>query len=232
MLILYDIDMTLLATDHIGIDLLRDAGDEAFGEGFCVEGIRFGGCLDPDIIARMLVQNQVEACAENIQLMRTGYARRLERYFETPNWSRALPGAIELVEATMRMESSPAIGVLTGNFQETGVLKLRAAGFDPDWFTVNAWGDGSSIWPPHRSHLPPVAMERYRALKGVEIEPGSVIVIGDTEHDVACARENGCRSLAVATGHDSRCTLQSAGADLVVDDLQETGELVEWIMNA
>lgn len=231
MLILYDIDMTLLETNHIGIDCLRDAGQGLFGESFTIEGISFGGCLDPVIIAEMLVLNKVDPSAENIQAMRRCYHEQLARLSQSQSVARALPGAHDLVFATATHAARPTLGLLTGNYPETGTIKIEAAGFDPSLFTVNAWGDSSPHEKPHRSHLPPVAMENYKSAKAAAIDPQSVVIIGDTIHDVSCAKDNGCRVLAVATGHASFDELERAGADRTVEDLTDTEGLVSWIMD-
>jgi phosphoglycolate phosphatase len=55
-------------------------------------------------------------------------------------------------------------------------------------------------------------------------------VIGDTPHDVACAKAHGCRALAVATGYTSAADLSSAGADRVIADLSDTDGVLEWIL--
>ena len=231
MLILFDIDMTLVKSNHIGVTCLRDAGRTIFGKGFTVEGIVFGGGIDPVIIADMLVLNKIEPNEINVNSMRAIYHRLLRKLAEDEPVASALPGAHDLVNATATHHSQPAIGLLTGNYQETGTIKVVSAGFDPSLFTINAWGDCSPFPEPKRSHLPPVAIERYESVKNTTLDPQSVIVIGDTIHDVSCAKDNGCRSLAVATGHDDAATLRDAGADLVVDDLTKTRELIEWMMH-
>lgn len=232
MLILFDIDMTLLETNHIGIDCLRDAGRSLFTPAFMIEDISFGGSLDPVIIAEMLVKNGIEPTAENIQSMRLGYHKHLEMLSGTMSVARALPGAHDLVFATATHHAKPTLGLLTGNYQETGTIKIQAAGFDPAVFTVNAWGDSSPHPNPMRSHLPPVAIENYLKSKSVSIDPQSVIIIGDTIHDVSCAKDNGCRALAVATGHASFAELEAAGADWTIHDLTDTEGIMEWIMSA
>lgn len=231
MLILFDIDMTLLSSSHIGIDCLRDAGRTLFTPDFTVEGIVFGGGIDPNILRDMLTLNKVEPTQPNIDLLRATYHQILTEIASERTVAEPLPGAHDLVNAAGAHASDPALGVLTGNYQETGTIKIEAAGFDPDVFTINAWGDCSPHAEPKRSHLPIVAIERYHQAKGIRLDPQSVIVIGDTIHDVSCAKDNGCRSLAVATGHDDSGTLTHAGADLVVEDLTQTGELIEWMMN-
>ncbi len=230
MLILFDIDMTLLKTNHIGIDCLRDAGQALFSDDFTIEGITFGGALDPVIIADMLRLNNIEPAAEHIQSMRSGYHERLELLSRSRSVAQPLPGAHELVFATASHHSKPALGLLTGNYEETGTIKIKAAGFDPGLFTINAWGDSSPHASPVRGHLPPVAIRNYREVKSIDIDPQSVLIIGDTVHDVSCAKDNGCRALAVATGHASFEELEASGADWTLEDLTDTEGIIEWIM--
>lgn len=231
MLILFDIDMTLLETDHLGIALLEAAGRKVFKTDFTAEGIVFGGGLDPNIISDMLSNNAQQITNDNINALRHHYHQGLIELAAKQAIARALPGAHELVDATREHPDTLAIGVLTGNYPETGAIKLSSAGFNPEHFTINAWGDSSNHPSPHRSHLPPVAIETFKAAKQQHIEPKQVIIIGDTIHDVTCALDNNCRSLAVATGHATRKELEDAGAHLVVDDLTQTQELLEWIMS-
>ena len=96
-----------------------------------------------------------------------------------------------------------------------------------DLFPVTAWGsDGKT-----RRELPPLAMSRHEALTGSVLDPQQVVIIGDTPHDVDCARASGCRSLAVATGRYGADDLAASGADLVVEDLSRTESLVKWILS-
>ncbi|MCA9304297.1 MAG: HAD hydrolase-like protein [Phycisphaerales bacterium] len=229
MLILYDIDMTLLETRHIGIDCLHDAGRESFSPEFTIEGLNFGGCLDPDIIARMLVMNGLDPSEEHINILRRGYHERLTTAASEREISWALPGAHELVRATRDHPMSFTLGLLTGNFPETGTIKLQRAGFDMNDFEVCVWGDDSPHHPPTRSHLPPVGMQKFRAIKGREINPESVIIVGDTVHDVSCALDSGCTVLAVATGHATAEELRDAGAHRVIEDLTDTEGILSWL---
>ena len=56
--------------------------------------------------------------------------------------------------------------------------------------------------------------------------PSDVVVIGDTPHDIACARAVGAMPVAVATGGYSVDQLSGAGADMVFKDLSETEAVV------
>jgi phosphoglycolate phosphatase-like HAD superfamily hydrolase len=52
--------------------------------------------------------------------------------------------------------------------------------------------------------------------------------VGDTEHDIACARFAGAKVVAVATGGRSRSLLASHAPDLLLDSLLESETLFDW----
>ena len=57
-----------------------------------------------------------------------------------------------------------------------------------------------------------------------------VIVIGDTPHDIECARVAGARSIAVATGGYTVDQLREAGADHALTDLADTGAVLTLLV--
>lgn len=229
MLILFDIDMTLVKTHGSGIRCLTDAGRSLFGDHFTAEGIEYGGRLDPLIMHDLLVNSEVDPSPENARSLRDGYAERMETMYRSGDGkSEALPGTHDLVASLAGLDAV-TLGLLTGNFEETGTLKVRHAGFDLEAFPIRVWGDCSPHDPPHRSHLPPVGMERFGSMQGRSTDPENVVIIGDTVHDVSCALDNACRVLAVATGHHDADRLTQAGAHRVVGDLTRTEDIVAWL---
>jgi phosphoglycolate phosphatase len=225
-LILFDIDMTLLSTDGAGADALADAGRALHGDHFRTDTIEYHGRIDPLILEDLLRVNGVEPTPDAATALRAGYAERLPE--RLAGRSRALPGVHELLDL-LAEEASLTLGVLTGNFAETGRLKLEASGLDPERFEVCVWGDDSPHTPPAREHLPPVALDRYAGLDRGPARPERAVIIGDTVHDVACARATGLRSLGVATGSTPERHLQDAGATRVVPDLTRTEEIARWL---
>ena len=137
-----------------------------------------------------------------------------------PGIARALPGVHDLLN-TLHPCEGVCTGLLTGNFEPTGCIKLTACGIDPSRFALRVWGDECTRRPHTRDELPEIALRRYAQTRGQPIDPGAVWIIGDTPHDVNCARANGCRSLAVATGKYDVATLAAAGADAVAADLSD-----------
>ena len=226
MLILFDIDMTMITTGGSGMRAMVEAGVELFGAGFHAEGVSFAGSLDPVIFSEILINNGQVDTPEMHRRLRAVYARRLEAKL-TPGVARALPGVMELLDGVEK--SGATLGLLTGNFEETGSMKLRSAGIDPTRFAVRVWGDESPHAPPLREHLVPVGIARGCTVRGAALAGGEVVVIGDTPHDVRCASASGCRSLGVATGHFSVEKLAEAGATRVVRDLSDTRGVLSWL---
>lgn len=228
MLLFFDIDATLIHTSRSGMHSMQDAGRELFGPSFRVEGIDFAGRLDPLILTDLLSHNNQKPTPTALAELRTRYRAHLERRLAQPGIGRSLPGVLPLLE---RLRANPAVtlALLTGNFADTGQMKLRACGIDPAWFPIHVWGDESPHSPPARHHLPPVGLQRFHARHNRSLPPHHAFIIGDTPHDVACAKAHGLRSLAVATGSYSIPQLQAAHADRVVPDLADTASILDYL---
>jgi phosphoglycolate phosphatase-like HAD superfamily hydrolase len=225
-LVLFDIDATLLVTSGQGVAAMTDAGKALFSPDFTADGLEFAGGLDPLLLVSLMESNGHKATPAHLSAFRARYLVELNARLHRNGGTlgRALPGVHELL-GRLRDDGVP-IGLLTGNFAETGSIKLRACGIDPGWFDPAIWGDASPLHPPRRDHLPAVAMRRVRERIGRDLAPSRITIVGDTLHDVQCARVNGCRSVAVATGKFSQDELRAAGADVVVPDLAAVDEIV------
>jgi len=225
-LVLFDIDGTLLLSQHAGAQSMHDATRELYGDAFTFDGVEIAGRIDPQIWHDVALANGIDNPHEHHDRFREVYTRHLARRLAGANTVRVLPGVTALLEALGAVEGLTR-GLLTGNYPETARLKIEAAGLDPEIFEVAAWGcDGRS-----RRDLPGVAMDRHAAATGARIAPEEVVIIGDTPHDVDCARAHGCRSLAVATGPSSRDELVACEPDLLADDLSQTKEIISWILD-
>jgi len=224
MLILFDIDGTILLTQGAGVKAMLDAGHELFGEQFTTDGVEFSGRLDTLIWADLTRINSVPNTDESHDLFRATYGRKLAERLQRNPTAKLLPGVRDIVHQIAEFDDA-TLGLLTGNYPETGRLKIKHAGLDPDLFKVNAWGcDGQA-----RRDLPPVAMRQHREATGRNLRGEDVVIIGDTPHDIDCARAHGCRSIGVATGVFGVADLREAGADLAVENLAETRSLLRWM---
>lgn len=229
MLILFDIDGTLLTSSGVGIRAMGAAGRRLYSNHFDEHCIEYAGRLDPLIIADLLIKHDQQPTPEAIEQFRHAYGAELEALLQTPGIAQPCPGVVDLVDALEQVEQV-TLGLLTGNYPETGRRKLSACGLDPDRFPIAAWGSDSPHTPAAREHLPPVAIERFHHTSARRIGPEQVVIIGDTPHDIACARANACRAIGVATGRYSVADLSSSGADLALETLADTRGIIEWIM--
>jgi phosphoglycolate phosphatase-like HAD superfamily hydrolase len=131
--------------------------------------------------------------------------------------SHVVPGVPDLL-AELRRRDDVRLALLTGNYEPIARLKLRAAGLE-DSFAGCPGAYGSDA--EDRSDLPEIARTRA-ARNGGEPHPrGRTVVIGDTPNDIACARADRVRCVAVATGPYDADALAAAGADVVCADAHE-----------
>jgi len=228
-LLLFDIDGTLLKTAGAGMRAMDHVARKLFGNAFHWEGISAGGRLDPHIFADALQLNGLPDESDHHETFHQHYIPALAAEIESvADRVEVLPGMHELVTMLrdrQRAADDVALGMVTGNYAAAAPLKLRAAGYDPSWFEVGAYGDDAA----DRPGLVSLAMRRYHERYGATVNPNDVIVIGDTPHDVDCALANGCRVLAVCTGSAPREALKEAGATMVVDDLADPTPLLRMI---
>ncbi|MSR05017.1 MAG: HAD family hydrolase [Phycisphaerales bacterium] len=224
MLVLFDIDGTMLHSLSAGVHAMTSTLSDLHGIVPDFSRIEIHGRLDTLIWRDLAKVHGYPTDDASHAVFKRSYGEHLERRLAANNTVERFRGAKELVDATRAVDGL-TIGLLTGNYEFTGNLKVRHAGIDPAHFIVNAWGDDG----PDRRSLVPVAMRRYAEHHGRPVAPRDVIIIGDTPADVDCAHASGARVIAVATGHFDIDALRAAGADLAVHDLSDTQKLLQWI---
>lgn len=217
MLVLFDIDGTLLRSKRAGLRAMATAIHNIHGVTVDFDKIQTAGSLDPLIWKDILDQHDIEPNDTHHNSFRTLYTKELSRLIETEQPVEPLPGVHEAVHF-VRDHTDAVCALLTGNYQETGWLKVEAAGFSPSDFEFGTWGTEA----PERRGLPIIALQRNHSLRNNNLHPSKALVVGDTPADIDCARANGCRSLAVATGKFDVPTLESHGADVVMEDLGDS----------
>jgi phosphoglycolate phosphatase-like HAD superfamily hydrolase len=220
--LLFDIDGTLLRAYGAGSEAMRRAAELVLGERCRGAQLDLGGALDPWIFERLAAHGGYEIDDDAHGRFRPLYAKLLVEQLEQPT-SRciAMPGVHTLL-AHLRQAQCATIGVLTGNYRETGGIKLQRAGIDPQQFEISAWGDMAKTRPG----LVPVALSQLTR----KVAPRDVIVIGDTVRDVHAAHENGALCLAVTTGGSTREQLEAAKADVVLDNLEDLETVLKHII--
>jgi len=211
-LLLWDIDGTILHTGKAGETALGHAMEKLHGIARGLQGLEIAGRTDKWIVEQLLAREKLPHGEREIARFLDAYVERLAE--ELPRRQGGLhPGVLGILEEAHRRPDLVQ-GLLTGNIEKGARLKLSRYGVN-HFFEFGAFADDS----PVRNELGPHAQRRARDRHGEEFPPERIFIIGDTPHDVACARAIGARAIAVATGSFSAVQLRECGADAVFTDL-------------
>ena len=213
-LILWDIDGTILHSGGSGMKALESALG-VFGVSGSLAGIEFAGRTDPWIVRQIFSRFGIEHTHENFSRYIDGYIALLPEIFSKSS-ARVLPGVARIL-GQAAVHPTVVQGLLTGNLRRGAETKL---GFYGLWkyFPVGAFADDSEA----RNDLGPHALRRAREHWGLEFPVGQVWIVGDTPHDIACARVIGARAMAVATGTFKAAELAGHGPDALLESLDDT----------
>ncbi len=214
-LVLFDIDGTLVrrAGPHhreaLTYGIRRVTGLET-----TTDGIPLHGMLDPDILAQMM--SREGAGARLIKQAMPAIIRSAERYYlrVCPALDRKrCPGA----EAALRRLQGRGIltGLVTGNLSRIGWRKLGRAGLR-GYFRFGAFGEMAHT----RGGLAKMAIREARQ-RGWIGRSAPISLVGDAPADIAAARENSIRSIAVQTGITPVEELLACKPDFLLGTLRE-----------
>jgi phosphoglycolate phosphatase-like HAD superfamily hydrolase len=224
-LLLFDIDGTLLLSGGAGVRAMTRAFEAVFGVHDAFATADIAGRTDTYILSHALRRAGLPDTPENHERFRHTYIPVLEKEIQRPSASRRglMPGVRALLDEVKHQQQF-YLALLTGNFERAAYIKLDHFGIAP-FFEWGAFGEESS----QREDLARAAARRAQEREVPPLARERAIVIGDTPHDVACARVIGARCLAVATGNYDVGALTAAGADIVLADLSDTSGVLELL---
>jgi phosphoglycolate phosphatase-like HAD superfamily hydrolase len=224
-IVLFDLDGTVLTFDGTppgpGRTALERAMKDLHGVERATDGVRVAGGTDRALARTMLRRAGLAETEAAIDRLLDEYVAQLEAVLRV---RRYLPigDVAGAVDALARRGA--IVGLATGNMRRGAILKLSSAGLLAS-FDVVCGAYGCEAEP--RADIVRLAAERC----GWTARAGRpVVVVGDTEHDVAAARAMGARVVGVATDGDSRAELAAAAADAIVPTCGDA--LVEAVMAA
>jgi len=215
LLVLWDIDGTLVDAVGHGARAFEDAYEAVLGEPFR-GSVPFAGHTDRQI-ARAMLDGSTEHLPRLLEELVPALEARRELIRAE---GRPHEGAAAAL-AALAAEDGLVQSLLTGNVETNAALKVSAFGLERG-LDLEVGGYGSD---PHeaRSDLVQIARSRARNKYG---EPVDVVLVGDTPLDVGAAREAGVRVVAIADASYGVDELTDAGADAVLPDLRDTEALV------
>ncbi|MDQ4133693.1 MAG: haloacid dehalogenase-like hydrolase [Actinomycetota bacterium] len=221
-LILWDVDGTLIHSAGIGAAVFDRAFEKVLGNA-PTSRLHLSGKTDPQIVREYLELMEVDSSDTHLPRVLEAVEAELDAAKATlAEKGKALDGVPQLLARLGDVEGVHQT-LLTGNTAANAAVKLKAFGLDR-WLDVDIGAYGSDH--ADRRELVPIALDRARRLRGLEISPDETWVVGDTANDLACARAGGAHCLLVATGRASLEELEALEPDVVLADLSDTDAVV------
>ena len=221
-IVLWDIDGTLIRSGGAGKLAMESALRSAFELTDISDTVPYSGRTDVAIVRDLLEVHGLPTSDANQLLLRETYLRELPGALKSAT-GHVLPGIPALLD---RLHARDGIvqGLLTGNIKRGAQTKLAHFGLW-DFFGPGGFGDLHT----DRNEVAHVALRAVEAHLGSPPNAADIWVIGDTPHDISCARAIGANVLAVATGWHPIAELEACGADAVLSDLSDSGRVLNLI---
>ena len=213
-LLLFDIDGTLIASGGAGEHALRLGIKDRFGLDEDFRGIEIAGRTDSGIARQFFAKHSLPDTPGNTAAFFESYLGHLVRLLPQKE-GRLLPGIQPLLD-TLKSRPDMVLALLTGNLARGAKLKLTHYGVW-DYFEFGAYADDHY----DRNQLGHFARTRAQERHGTDFPPERIYVLGDTPHDITCARAIGAIAVAIATGQYSRAQLAEHAPDFLFDDLSD-----------
>jgi phosphoglycolate phosphatase-like HAD superfamily hydrolase len=215
LVLLFDIDGTLIVTGGAGAQSWRLAFDELYGIPADIGKFTDTGMTDPEVGSKTFesVLGRKPKRLEFTKLLE----RRLHYLFQTVDESehyRVLPGVERLLPALL--DEGYLLGLITGNVEAAAHIKLHRAKLNR-FFSFGGYGSDSS----DRAEVTRIALRRASLVYGEHVDQSRCVVIGDTPHDVEGAHGAGVACVGVASHKFNSTQLAEAKADWVIESLED-----------
>lgn len=210
--LLFDIDGTLLLSQRAGGRAIDTVFQQFFGRPRSIE-LRLHGRTDRGILTELFQSEGRDLTDLDFSGFMASYLRELDQNLQQQP-ATVLPGVDEMLP-WLAEQPHVALGLLTGNVRDGAKTKLQHTKLDP-YFAFGGFGD-------RHAHRDDVAREAAGAAQAYLADlycPQSVIVIGDTVHDVTCGKAIGAKTMAVLTGGATEAELSAAQPDWICPDLR------------
>jgi phosphoglycolate phosphatase len=231
LLVLWDVDYTLIDSDGVGRELYRAVFGEMFGRDFPQPG-SMAGRTDRAIALEVLTLAGLDDPRQHVDEFHRLMAARAPGLADlVVQRARVLPGAAEAIAALARLGDSDGDGVvqslLTGNIRPLAEVKIGPLGLT-EHLDLDAGAYGST----HEVRAELVHLARRNASRAYRADFGgdATVIVGDTPFDVEAALATGARAIGVATGAFTTSELAAAGAHAVLPDLADTDLVVAAIL--
>jgi phosphoglycolate phosphatase len=243
LLVLWDVDHTLIDSNGVGQELYENVFGEMFGRDMPQPG-SMAGRTDRAIAVEVLTLAGLDDPRQHVDAFHGLMAAHApELAGRVAERVRILPGATEAMAALARLGGHGESGghggsggldgrrvvqsLLTGNIRPLAEVKLGLPGLTEHLdLDAGAYGSTHEVRAELVHEARRNASRAYRA----DFGGGATVIVGDTPLDVEAALATGARAVAVATGVFTVGELAAAGAHAVLPDLADTDLVVAAIL--
>lgn len=223
-LLLFDIDGTLLMSGGAGKRAMSKAFVILYGHDSVMESISMSGRTDDLILKEAYEKSSVPFTKDELRRYKKIYFEILKKEILKPHTDKRLMPGIHRLLPLLNERNNISLGLLTGNWQQSGYIKIGHFGLQ-DYFPFGAFSDDSPI----RHKLIPIAIKRFKEYSKMTITPDNIFVIGDTPADIQCTKPYGVKSIAVGAAHHSIDELKQHDPDYIFKDLEECDQFLELL---
>jgi len=218
MVVLFDIDKTLLIASHCHFYSFKQAFKDLYKADIILNIPNLQGMTDKQIIYQLAKKNNINIRDFNdiIERIVYHYKKNVKREKIKP-----LNGTSEILD-TLKNMGIPT-GIVTGNIEDIAWIKLKKAKFE-DYFNFGGFGNEGC----QRSTILQLAIKRAEKIYN-KINPKETILVGDTPRDMQAGKKIGTLTVGVATGDFTIEELKEAGADQVLKSLKEKEKFIKII---
>lgn len=219
-LVMFDLDGTLVDSAYdltASVDtMLRAMGRPEAGEAKVRDWVGNG--------AAILVQRALAGCFDGpafeaitaaerndgLQLFREDYRQRCTQA------SNLYPGVKEGL--SLLAEAKIAMAIITNKPYEFTLPILASTGID-QYFSQVLGGDSLPRKKPEPDQL-------LHCMAQAEVTAGQSLMVGDSMNDIDAAKNAAVPVVAVSYGYNHGCDIYNAGADVVVDSIEDMAQLI------
>ncbi len=222
-LVLWDVDHTLIENGGVSKETYALAFELITGIPSVAQPAT-DGRTDFQIMRELLIANSVDT-NEYVSISQfEGFLVEAmkKKSSELPRRGYVLSGVVEALSA---LAVAPAViqSVLTGNIAHNAVAKLSSFRLE-SWIDLDIGGYGSD--DVVRAKLVDVSRQKVHNKYGLKFDRFSTVLVGDTPLDVKAGRDGGARVIGVATGIYGADTLERAGADITLNNLESLDDFL------
>jgi len=219
-LLIWDIDGTLINCKGVGRKAMNSAFEEVYGVVSGFDKVNMSGRLDERIVRDAFEIHGIEE--DDLDIFYAAYGKALNQQMEIHQPYVHAGVTTILNETDLNGRVLNAVG--TGNCKVGADMKLRFTGLE-HFMRLGSYGsDHDERWA-----LIEDVIKQAETIKGSPFDLEKIFVIGDTPRDIIAGQKNEVKTIALETGGYSKSELLEYSPDYILPSLSDKTAFYEAI---